>query len=258
MKPAMNRATPQVSLILLALLRLHGQTPARQAFEVASIKPSDPNAHGSSSNTDRRFVTIKNWTLKRLVQRAYDVQDYQVTGGPNWLDDYHFDISAKVDEAEEELKGKQGQIRLMAMYQSLLAERFQLQFHRESKTLPIYNLVTAKSGFKLTAVAATGSQSMSNNGGLLTCKGVDMPAFAVFLSRTMERPVQDATGTPGVFDFKLEWQPQDPSGKAPSGIEPAAASIFTALQEQLGLKLEAAKGPVEIIVVEHAEKPTEN
>jgi uncharacterized protein (TIGR03435 family) len=232
------------------------QTP-KEAFEVASIKPSDPNAHGSSSNTDRRFVTIKNWTLKRLVERAFDVQDYQVTGGPNWLDSVHFDISAKVDEAQPELKGKEGQVRIMAMYRSLLDERFQFQFHRETKTLPVYNLVAAKSGFKLTAVEANGQQSMSSSNRKLTSKGVDMPALAVFLSRTMERPVQDATGISGVFDFQLEWSPDEPA-KAADGNEPAGPSIFTALQEQLGLRLEAAKGPVEIIIVDHAEKPTEN
>jgi uncharacterized protein (TIGR03435 family) len=232
---------------------------AKQAFEVASIKPADPNAHGSSSNTDRRFVTIKNWTVKRLVQRAFGVEDYQITGGPNWLDSYHFDINAKVDEAEPELKGEEGQKRLRAMFQSLLAERFGFEFHRETKTLSVYNLVTAKNGFKLTPVEGNGSQSMSSGNGRLTCKGVDMPALAVFLSRTMERPVLDATTVSGVFDFKLEWsQQQDPGAKAPDANEAAGPSIFTALQEQLGLKLESTKGPVEIIVVDHAEKPTEN
>jgi uncharacterized protein (TIGR03435 family) len=235
------------------------QSPTKQAFEVASIKPSDPNARGSSSNTDRRFVTIRNWTVKRLAQRAFGVEDYQVTGGPNWLDSYHFDINAKVDEAEPELKGKEGQERLMAMFATLLGERFQFQFHRESKTLPVYNLVTAKNGFKLTAVDAKGSQSMSSSNGKLTSKGVSMPALAVFLSRTMERPVLDATGIPGDFDFQLEWsQQQNPAAKSPEANEPAGPSIFTALQEQLGLKLESSKGPVEIIVVDHAEKPTEN
>jgi uncharacterized protein (TIGR03435 family) len=252
------RIRVQASFILLAASSLYGQTAAKQAFEVASIKPADPDAHGSSSHTDRRFVTIKNWTLKRLVQRAFDVQDYQVTGGPNWLDTYRFDINAKVDEAEPELKGKEGQERLKAMFESLLGERFEFQFHRETRQLPIYNLVAAKSGFKLTAVKDTGSSSTNSNNGRLTCKGVSMPAFAVFLSSTMERPVLDATGVPGVFDFKLEWSTQDGAAKAPDANELAGPSMFTALQEQLGLKLESAKGLVEIIVVDHAEKPTEN
>src|SRR5215469_804831 len=248
----------QVSFIILAASSLYGQTPAKQAFEVASIKPADPDARGTSSHTDRRFMTMKNWTLKRLVMRAFGVQDYQVTGGPNWLDTYRFDINAKVDEAEPELHGPEGQERLKAMLESLLGERFEFQFHRETKQLPIYNLVAAKSGFKLTAVKDTGSSSTNSNNGRLTCKGVSMPGFAVFLSSTMERPVLDATGVPGVFDFKLEWSTQDGAAKAPDANEVAGPSIFTALQEQLGLKLESTKGLVEIIVVDHAEKPTEN
>ena len=139
------RIRVQVSFILWAASSLYGQTTAKQEFEVASIKPADPNARGSSSHTDRRFMTIKNWTLKRLVQRAFGVEDYQVTGGPNWLDTYRFDINAKVDEAEPELKGKEGQDRIKAMLGSLLGERFEFQFHRETKQLPIYNLVPAKS-----------------------------------------------------------------------------------------------------------------
>ena len=140
------RVRAQVNYILLAASCTYGQTaasvkaPAKQAFEVASIKPADPDARGSSSNSDRRFVTIKNWTLKRLVQRAFGVEDYQVSGGPNWLDSYRFNISAKVDEAEPELKGKEGQARVQAMLESLLDERFEFQFHRETKTLPVYNL----------------------------------------------------------------------------------------------------------------------
>jgi uncharacterized protein (TIGR03435 family) len=258
------RLLAQANLILLAASGAYGQSAppvqgtAKQAFEVASIKPADPNARGSSSNSDRRFVTIKNWTLKRLVQRAFGVEDYQVSGGPNWLDSYHFNISAKVDEAEPELKGKEGQARIQAMLASLLDERFEFQFHRETKTLPVYNLVAGKTGFKLTAVKGTGSSSTNSNNGKLTATGIDMAALAVFLSREMGRPVLDTTGISGVFDFKLEWSQVDPAAKAPDANEPAGPSIFTALQEQLGLKLESTKGPVETIVVDHAEKPTEN
>ncbi len=258
------RVRAQANYILLAVSCTYGQTaasvkaPAKQAFEVASIKPADPDARGSSSNSDRRFVTIKNWTLKRLVQRAFGVEDYQVSGGPNWLDSYRFNISAKVDEAEPELKGKEGQARVQAMLESLLDERFEFQFHRETKTLPVYNLGAAKTGFKLTAVKDTGGSSTNSNNGRLTAQGVSMAAFAVFLSREMGRPVLDASGISGVFDFKLEWSVQDGAAKAPDANEIAGPSIFTALQEQLGLKLESTKGPVEIIVVDHAEKPTEN
>jgi uncharacterized protein (TIGR03435 family) len=252
----------QKSLILLALSGAYAQTAMESrapSFEVASIRPSDPNAHGSSSNSDRRLWTITNWTLRRLVQRAFNVEDYQVSGGPSWMDTYRMDIRAAMADADTTGTREERMQRMRVLLQSLLAERFQFQFHRETKTLPIYNLVAAKSGFKLTAVDNKGSESMSSGHGRLESKGVSMQALSVFLSGEMQRPVVDASGIPGTFNFKLEWTAQeDPLSKPPDANETAGPSIFTALQEQLGLKLESGKGPVEIIVVDHAEKPTEN
>jgi uncharacterized protein (TIGR03435 family) len=257
----MMRIRLRWATILLASAGSFAQTgapPARQRFEVASIKPADPDARGSSSNSDRRLLRIKNWTLKRLVERAFDVQDYQVTGGPNWTDFYRFNIDAKVDESEPELRGKEGQARMREMLESLLLDRFEFQFHRETRTLPVYNLAAAKNGFKLTSVKDTGSHSTNSNNGRLTASCISMPELAVFLTSQVERPVLDATGVTGVFDFKLEWSREEYVVKTADGNEPAAPSIFTALQEQLGLKLESGKSPVEIVVVDHAEKPTEN
>ena len=249
--------------LLFAVSTAYGQGAAAAVrFEVASIKPTDPNIRGSRSTTDRRILSIRNWTAKRLIQRAYGVEDFQVTGGPNWLGAAGFDIQAKVDENEPELSGAEGERRLQAMMESLLVERFQFQAHRETKILPIYQLVAGKTGVKLIPAKDSSHQSMNSNGDnigtKLTSTGVDMPALAVFLSRTLGRTVRDATGIPGEFDLTLQWSQQDVSLKAPAGSEPAGPSIFTALQEQLGLRLEAAKGPVEIIVVDHAEKPTDN
>lgn len=236
--------------------------PTREKFEVASIRAADPAAHGSSSNTDRRFLTIKNWNLKRLVERAFGVQDYQVAGGPNWLESYKFDIRAKVDDAAPELKGKETQKRLQDMMQGLLDERFQFQFHRETKVMSCYNLVVTRNGMKIEPVKDTGSSSMndagSSNGEHLTAKGVNLDQLAVFLSQTLQQPVLNTTGLAGPFDFELNWAPQETGPRQPDANEIAGPSIFTALQEQLGLKLESAKGPVEIIVVDHAEKPTDN
>lgn len=258
----MMRCWIQSSLILAAIAASHAQTagtPKREAFEVASIKPADPDARGTSSNSDRRLIRIKNWTLKRLVMRAFDVQDYQVTGGPNWLDTYRFNIDAKVDEAEPELKGLEAQARMQAMLQSLLEDRFEFQSHKITKIVPVYNLIAANNGFKLTAVKDTGSHSLNTNNWRLTAKCIEMRGFAVYLSGEMERPVLDATGIPGCFDFQMEWShQQDGAAKPADANEIVRPSIFTALQEQLGLKLESTKGPIEIIVVDHAEKPTEN
>jgi uncharacterized protein (TIGR03435 family) len=260
----MTRPGTQVNLILLLVSSLYGQTApvgnasAGAAFEVASIKPSDPNASGSQSNSDGRLVSMRNWTTHRLLQRAFDVQSYQVTGGPNWLDSLGFDINAKVSESEPVLRGKEGLQRVQMMLQALLRERFQLESHKETRTLPVYHLTASKSGVKLTASASAEGSSMNSKNGHLTAEGISVAQLAAFLSRTMERPVLDATGIPGRFDFALSWSPQEVAAKAPDGNESAGPSIFTALQEQLGLKLESGKGPVEIIVVDHAEKPTDN
>src|SRR5215472_2648908 len=155
----------QKSLILLALAGTHAQTVAQSqapSFEVASIKPSDPNAQGSHSNGDRRMWTITNWTLRRLVQRAFNVEDYQVSSGPNWLDTYRVDIRAEMSDADAALNREARVERMGLLLRSLLAERFQFQYHRETKTLPVYHLVAAKSGFKLTAVDNKGNESMSS------------------------------------------------------------------------------------------------
>jgi uncharacterized protein (TIGR03435 family) len=255
----MMRLWTQTAPLLFAVSSAYGQVaPSGVRFEVASIKASDPSVRGSHSNVDRRIMSISNWTAKRLIQRAYGVEDFQVTGGPSWLGTAGFDIQAKVDESEPELRGPEGQQRIQGMLESLLVERFRFQSHKETKVLPIYQLIAGKGGAKLVPAKDASNQSMSSNGSQLTSTGVDMPALAVFLSRTLGRTVRDATGISGAFDFTLQWSQQDVSLRAPAGSEPAGPSIFTALQEQLGLRLESAKGPVEIIVVDHAEKPTDN
>jgi uncharacterized protein (TIGR03435 family) len=138
------------------------------------------------------------------------------------------------------------------MLQTLLAERFKLAVHRETKMLPVYELVTAKSGSKLRQAETREGSSISSGGGKMTVRHVSMPGFATALSRHIGRPVFDKTGIDGAFDFTLEY--------APDGADSAGRpSIFTALQEQLGLRLEAAKGPVEILVIDRANKvPTDN
>lgn len=229
-----------------------------QSFEVASIRPADPDAHGTSSNWDRQFFTGKNWDLKRLVERAFSVQDYQVAGGPNWMQSYKFDVRAKVDDATPIPRGKAGQAVTQHLLLALLKDRFQFQFHRETKVMSCYNLMAAKTGIKIEPVKDAGSSSTSSNGKHLTAKGLNLDGLATFLSQMLEQPVLNATGLTSVFNFELDWAPQETGPRLPEANEIAGPSIFTALQEQLGLKLESGKGPVEIIVVDHAEKPTEN
>lgn len=175
---------------------------------------------------------------------AYRVKDFQVSGGPKWIDADRFDINARS-------AGGEGDEKLFEMLQTLLADRFQLAFHREQKTAPAYALVVAKSGLKIKPVeGATGSTSKSGKG-MLMAQGVSMAKLADRLSRYVGAPVADMTEAPGVYDFKLEWSVEGDANDVQS-------ALFAALQSELGLKLESRKVPVEVIVVDRAEKPSEN
>jgi uncharacterized protein (TIGR03435 family) len=178
---------------------------------------------------------------------AYDVKDYALSA-PDWLDTERFDISAKPPSGTP-------QNQFEPMLQTLLADRFKLAVHRESKVMSAYALVAGKNGPKLHAVEAGGGSHRNSDGGKLTAQKVSMPQLADFLARHLDRPVIDKTELAGVFDFELRWA-QDDSHSTDSASGP---SIFTAVQEQLGLKLQSQKLPVEILVVDHAERvPTEN
>jgi uncharacterized protein (TIGR03435 family) len=182
------------------------------------------------------------------------------------MDTERYDIAAKLEEMSDEgLPGKdQPRLRELAegdrirtALQTLLAERFGLKFHRETKTVPGFALLVAKGGFKLTAVPGSDGPSMRYNDRKLTAKRASMGRVAVFLEDQLNQPVADLTHVEGFFDFGLEWSPDELRGPAPSD-SPQGPSIFTALREQLGLKLESQKVPVETLVVDSAERPSEN
>jgi bla regulator protein BlaR1 len=220
------------------------QTPP-PAFEVAAIKPSKPGSTGSSILWDMSGrLTVENASLKRLIWSAYDVRDFQIVGGPPWLDSGTFDIVAKPE-------GPTNQDQKRAMQQKLLADRFHLKLHRENREMPVYELLVAKPGFKLRE-AANPRHGIAGRANAIESNGSNIAALAETLARKLRRTVLDKTGLTGFYDYKLEFS-LDP---ATDGT--ALPSIFTALQEQLGLRLESAKGPVEILVVDHAEKPSEN
>jgi uncharacterized protein (TIGR03435 family) len=148
------------------------------------------------------------------------------------------------------------------MLQSMLAERFKLAAHRETRQLNVYSLVMAKGGLKIKPVEQ-GAGRTSAGPGKLEAQGISFGKLADLLSRFLDRPVMDATGVPGLFNFTLEWRPEDTRRlmePGDSGQDPVAGpSIFTALEEQLGAKMEVRKGPVEILVIDHVERvPTEN
>jgi uncharacterized protein (TIGR03435 family) len=232
------------------------QTAERPAFEVASMKANHSGGTSTHSDRDNNRLNIVNMTLKRYIGRAYSVREDQIVG-PGWLDTERFDLVAKsefVPTAEQ----------VGLMLQALLAERFKLALHRESREGHVYAMMAAKGGLKVKPVAPTGDSSTNSTRGTLDGKQVSMDRLAKALSQVLGLDVVDQTGVAGVFDVKLAW---DPASTALSPDTPAEArpardsgpSIFTALQEQLGLKLESRKMPVEILVIDHVERvPTEN
>jgi bla regulator protein blaR1 len=229
-------------------------------FEVASIKPSDPSAGGFRIQTAPGGRLIATGvTVKFLIQQAYGIRDFQIVGGPGWIDTQRFDLNATSDEATA---GQRDAMQLRM--QELLADRFQLKFNRETRELPIYSLVIAKGGPRLLeSTVGPEGRNMGLGRGKLVVKGAGTAMLAIQLSQTLGRRVVDKTGLTGNYDFKLEWTPEGQpvgpkDGDAPPSVESSGPTIFTALQEQLGLKLESTKGPVEVLVIGRVEKPTEN
>ena len=261
----------------------YAQTPQ---FEVASIKPASPDARGMFITPGPGGgVRISNMTLKEMIVLAYRVQPFQISGGPPWLDSLRYDVVAK-----PETKPKQDEIPLML--QALLAERFQLTIHRETKELPMFALVLARKDGKLgpklvphegecpapdpnkpPAPPEPGKPPKLGCGGMmmgprgLTAVGMPVASLVPMLSRILGTTVVDKTGLTEKFDISAEWAPDENQAAAllPPGAPPPSPaadnggpSVFTALQEQLGLKLESQKGPVEILVIDRVEKPSEN
>jgi uncharacterized protein (TIGR03435 family) len=225
-------------LVLIAAA-CFGQTPP--AFEVASIKLSTA-APGSGSGipTDTGRIAARNVTLRRCIRGAYDIPEVQILGGPKWVDEERYDIDAKA-------AGPAGGTELMAMLQQLLAERFQLVFHRETRPLPGYALVAGKKGLNARRSEPNAKSIGNSSRRSIEATGCDMACLAMKLAEVLHAPVADATGIEGRFDFKLEWTPDD-----------LQTAVAPALEEQLGLKLEARKVPKEVIVIDHAEKATAN
>ncbi len=274
------------------------EAPAPQSFEVASIKPSaeDGRRVTVGISPGGRY-TATGVTLKFLIMQAYDIRDFQISGGPGWLGSERYDIVAKADTPSLNRE------KVKVLLKSLLAERFNLKVHRETRELPVYALVVGKNGPKLQKSetqsdaadigapprqpqpGAPGTEDREVRGGegrpgakgamirmgrgQVNAQMATLQDLATLLAQQVGRPVTDKTGLAGKYDFSLEWTPDESLrgtglfGESP-GPEPAPAtdssgpSIFTALQEQLGLKLESEKGPVEILVIDHVDKASAN
>jgi uncharacterized protein (TIGR03435 family) len=242
-------------------VRSFGQATPAPAFEAASIKPSkaEPGS-GSGITTRRGSISARNVTLKRCIRGAYDVQESQIVGGPKWVDEDRYDIDAKA-------AGPAGEHELMAMLQSLLSERFKLTFHRETRELPGYALMVGKSGLQAKRAQPDAESRSNASRAAIDAEACSMRRLAQKLSEVIHVPVADLTGVEGAFDFQLKWAPDDMRAKPPSGGDklgtlptdlPNGPSVFAALQEQLGLKLEPRKVPTEVLAIDRAEKASEN
>jgi uncharacterized protein (TIGR03435 family) len=227
---------------------LLAQDPPAPAFDVASVKPNRSGSGNSSQNDRHGTLTATNVTLQYCIQLAYGVKDYQISG-PRWLASERYDIVAKTDPTVTP-------DRYRGMIQTLLADRFKLRVHRETRDFPVYALVVGRRASKLREVAA-GPEHDRSGRGYLSGKKMSMARLAEKLAQFVERPVLDQTGMQGVYDVELKWMPDNRPREGEAADGPS--SIFTAVQEQLGLKLEPAKAPLPVIVVDHAEKvPAEN
>ena len=236
-------------MAMIGLFRIGAQP--LQEFDVASVKQNQSGGDGTTINTlpGGRFSAI-NVSLKMLIQYANGIKDFQIAGGPRWLDSATYDIEAKT--------GRTGEISdedLGRLLQALLADRFSLKFHRESRETSVYSLVVGRNGSKLIAHTGTGGPSgrtlFGSGKATMSATKATTARLAEVLSKVLGRSVVDNTGLSGDYDFTLEWVPDE---KAESN----GPSIFTALQEQLGLNLESTKGPVETLVIDSAEKASEN
>jgi uncharacterized protein (TIGR03435 family) len=255
---------PIAKLILAAAVFASAQprSNAAQSFEVASIHPTAPGAQGRGVEyaAGGRF-TASGMSLSSLIQEAYGIRGFQISGGPDWVTSAQYSIVAK-----SESDANKDQVR--AMLRRLLTDRFQLALRRESKEENVYTMIIGRGGPKLKEVKL--DEANTNRGirfrGLGKIAGImaSMPQLAVLLSdfrmngvSILDRPVLDRTGLTGVYDFTLEWSAEEQSSDR-TAVNPSASSIFTAVQEQLGLKLEVRKAALEFFIIDQAAKPTEN
>jgi uncharacterized protein (TIGR03435 family) len=248
-------------------------TSSLPAFEVASIKPSDAESPLKVDFAPGGRLVIDHGTLRFLIKIAYDVGDDEIIGGPAWLGSRRFDLQAKPDKQVPGDPAKMTKDQLILFHeptrlrlQRLLAERFHLELRKESKPMPIFALTIAKNGVKMRPSASAGDPVLKGRtgSGVLEATRVDMDTLARFLSEGQTgRPVVNMTALSGIFDFRLDWTP-DPGVNAQSDPnQPPSAnlsgdSIFTALQQRLGLKLDAQTGSAETLVVTRAELPSSN
>ena len=254
------------SLLFLSVIAIGaGAQNARLTFDVASIKPNS-SGDGNSAVIPRPGggLTATNVNLIQRLRFGFQSQEYQIAGQPNWATTRRYDIEARAGGNAAELPTDAWQ----PMLQNLLADRFKLAFHREQREVPIFELVVARNGHKLqkaslddcVAPPAGPCGTFRASSQQIIGDRVSMDAFATRLSRSLGRTVTNETGIDGAFNLTLQWTPDaqlTPQPDAPTQ-NGAGPSIFTAMQEQLGLRLESAKGRTEVLVIDRVELPSDN
>jgi uncharacterized protein (TIGR03435 family) len=233
-------------------------------FDVASIKPDKSMNRGASFETLPDGFRWTNWPLAGLLREAFGVHmDNQIVGLPGWVNSDPYDVEAKVDadtaEAWKKLTVKERWKQEGPMMQSLLIDRCQLKFHFEKRELPVYEMVVAKGGLKMKDAAADEDPSESISSGKLTAHAQSTDSIVTALSWDVGRLILDKTGLEGKkFDFEMKWTPDNDRAAAAATDADGGPSIFRAFEEQLGLKLVPDKAPLDVLVIDHIERPSPN
>lgn len=256
-----------LAVVGVALAQAPAARPAFDEFEVATIKPTAPDWTGGRymrMQTAHQFEA-KGYALRILLSAAYNLAPKAISGGPAWIDSDLYDILAEAPGAVRPTLEEQ-----MTMLRKLVADRFSLAFHREPKEFSIYALTVAKGGPKLTEAAPVTSPEgapplvfrLAPDLARLPARSATMAELAWVMQRAaVDRPVVDKTGLTGRYDFDLEWTPDETQfgGNVPKGNpEEPKPDLFAAMQQQLGLRLEATRGPIEALVIDRVERPTAN
>jgi uncharacterized protein (TIGR03435 family) len=283
-----------VSVAVFSVTNPAAQAPAQArdpnvplAYEAASVKPNKEGGRGSSIRRQPGGrLNATNFPLRALITFAYQIQGFQLVGDPSWIRNENFDIVAKMEGDPPPVMPGTGPDPHMLAMRTLLADRFKLTVHRETREMDIYALVLARpdgtlgSGLRRTTTDCEAMMAANRGGpppqapgpnapflcgmrgtpGKLSVNAMPLSLFANNLSGQVQRVVVDRTGLSGGWDFEITYAPEQPINPPP-GVEfpaadPNAPSLFTAIQEQLGLKLQSTKGPVEVLVVDRVERPT--
>jgi uncharacterized protein (TIGR03435 family) len=271
--------------VVVAGVSTHSQTPAPApsaaapdkvpTFDVISVKPNHSDFHGISLGYTPDGIRATNIPILFLLKESFGLNDDQMFGIPDWIHTEKYDVDAKVGAAEVPTMRNLTRDQRRQMLLQILDDRFKLTYHRETRILPEYTLVIAKGGPRLEEFKPGNDSSgqpkrggqMKMSNGIVTAEGVPIEPLSRLLADRVGRPIIDKTGLTGNYSFKLQWAddghdghdgpPRGPDANA-AAVESAGPSIFTALEEQLGLKLVSEKGPVQVLIVDHIEQPAAN